>query len=164
MVDFWERAENMQMIARKATLVDGFGYGGPHGAETAMHDLTAMYVVWLTSMEEGRAVRRGFQNGFVLDVINLLPDSATADHNEPMLHSPLKKCAESLWGLRIAITHGDCQLDKTGKTNRQRAAAAPKHFEGVEITGNRLALSPPLMHLGLRTIEAIRANLDPHIK
>jgi hypothetical protein len=162
---FWIRADNLQTAVQTAHhRVAEFGYGGEEGGRQAASDVAAMYVVLLIACEEARAERRGYDRpSFVDHVVRQLPDQDEIDHSEPMLTSSLRRLAESLWGVRVTFTHSDGQLTQLRAQSHQWAERAPSHIRGVTASGHQLEIDGGIMHPALRTIEAIRATLDPHV-
>jgi len=75
----------------------------------------------------------------------------------PPPNSTLRQRAESLWGIRVAYTHGDGDISLiTNQTNKKYATDAPSYLQGVLLKNNKLILNGGVYHEAIRTIVQIR--------
>lgn len=163
MTNFEVRANNMETaISGARHRVTEFGYASDSSDETASR-LIGMYICWLTSCEEARRQLANPNASFRTDVINVLPTSDDPSWQafiEPRPSSTLRQRAESLWGIRVAFTHGDGDIALIrDKKNQQFAQDAHLHIPGVTKSGTQLILSGCNLHTPIRTIVQIQAVL-----
>ena len=108
------RARNIEIgISAVGYRVEQFGYPEDPANESASRVL-AMYVSYLTACEEARHMRTNPNASFSNDVLKKLPDiddPSWKNNMNPAPQSSLKRRAESLWGIRIAFTHCDGNVD-----------------------------------------------------
>lgn len=163
MSDFEVRANNMETaIAGAMDRVAEFGYESDSPGEAGSR-LIGMYICWLTACEEARRQLANPNASFKSDVINVLPtadDPSWQTFIEPRPSSTLRQRAESLWGIRIAFTHGDGDIALIrDRKNQQFAQDAHLHIPGVTLRGTQLILSGCNLHTLIRTIVQIQAVL-----
>lgn len=163
MTDFEVRACNMETAIEGARhRVAEFGYESDSPDEAASR-LIGMYICWLTACEEARRQQANPNASFRSDVINVLPisdDPSWQTFIEPRPSSTLRQRAESLWGIRIAFTHGDGDIALIrDRTNQRFAQDAHLHIPGVTMSGTKLILSSCNLHTPIRTIVQIQAVL-----
>lgn len=163
MTDFEVRANNMEIAISGALYrVAEFGYESDSPDEAASR-LIGMYICWLTACEEARRQLANPNASFRSDVINALPtsdDPSWQTFIEPRPSSTLRKRSESLWGIRIAFTHGDGDIALIrDRTNQRFAQDAHLHIPGITMSGTQLILSGCNLHTPIRTIVQIQAVL-----
>jgi hypothetical protein len=110
MTDFEVRANNIEVaISGARHRVDDFGYDDDP-PEEAVSRVIGMFICWLTACEEARLQGSVPGASFRRDIIDALPladNPAWDSYIQPPPASSLRKRTESLWGIRIAFTHGD---------------------------------------------------------
>lgn len=157
MTDFEIRANNIATaISASLHRIEDFGYKDDPPIESVSR-IYGMFITWLTACEEAR-----HQGSFSKSVIARLPDQDNPNWDTYILPPPtstLKQRATALWGIRIAFTHGDGDLDLIKPTNRAYAADAPNHLPGASVVGNRLVLNREIEHTAIRTMVQLRAVL-----
>jgi hypothetical protein len=163
MTDFEVRANNMATgISGARCRVAEFGYADDSPDE-ATSRLIGMFICWLTACEEARRQLTNPSASFKSDVINFLPSSDDPNWKifiEPRPASTLRQRVESLWGIRIAFTHGDGDTDLIrDRTNKKFAQDAHLHIPGVAMRGTQLILSGCNLHTPIRTIVQVQAVL-----
>ena len=78
--------------------------------------------------------------------------------NEPL--GTLKQRAEALWGIRIAFTHGNGDIENiTNPANKEFARLAEKYLPGVKLNGTTLELNSNISNHAIRTIVQIKELL-----
>ncbi len=160
MSNFEIRANNIQTaINTTRNRIEDFGYEDD-SAEESVSRVIGMYITWLTSSEEARQQSINSNATFRKNVIDVLPtnDDPSWDHYiEPAPTSTLKQRAEALWGIRIAFTHGDGDIDLiTNTTNKNFALNAPSVFNSVSINSNKMMLNESIYHTAIKTMVQIR--------
>lgn len=160
MSDFEIRANNIVTAIQVADhRVKDFGYA-EDSPEEASSRIVGMFVTWLTACEEARHQATNSSASYTRNVINALPvqdDPNWDDYIMPPPTSTLRERAEALWGVRIAFTHGDGDLNLiSNQQNKSYAQNAAKILEGVSINGTKLILNGGLFHSAIRTMVQIR--------
>ncbi len=141
--------------------VQDFGYN-VNPSET-MSQTIGMFITWLTATEEVRQNSLGNSGYFTQTVIEVLPETDDPNWNsyidEPK--GTLKQRAESLWGIRIAFTHGNGDIELIiSPRNKEYARNAENFLPGVELRGNTLKLNSSISNHAIRTIVQIRELLE----
>lgn len=160
MLSFEMRANNIQIAIEAAgQRIEDFGYTGD-SKEEAVSRVVGMFITWLTSSEEARHQIISSNASYRKNVINILPnidDPTWDDYIKPRPNSTLKERAEALWGIRVAFTHGDGDINLiTNSINKQYAINAANIFNGVSIIGSQMTLSEGLYHEAIRTMVQIQ--------
>ena len=164
MSDFEIRANNIETAIQSARQrVEDFGYSCDSPEETVSR-VVGMFITWLTASEEARQQDINNNATFTKNVIQALPvndDSSWETYIMPQPTSTLRERAESLWGIRVAYTHGDGNIDLIKNTkNKQYALNSQNILEGVLVENNRLILSEGVYHEAIRTMVQIRDVLS----
>lgn len=151
MSDFEIRANNIATaISTSSQRISDFGYE-EDAPEEAVSRIYGMFVTWLTACEEAR-----HQTGYSQSVIAALPDNDDPNWSQyiaPAPTSTLKQRAQALWGIRVAFTHSDGDLNLiTNTTNNGYANDAPNHLPGVSISNDRLIITEAIQHTAIRTM------------
>ncbi len=119
-----------------------------------------MFITWLTACEEARMQKVKLNAKFRQDIIDKLPEQDDPIWNtyiEPRPSSTLKQRTEALWGIRVAFTHADGEIDLINDArNKEFAENSPKHIPGVRIFKGKLDLSGCNLHTPIRTVVQIR--------
>ncbi len=160
MNEFETRANNIRTAIGAARYrVDNFGYKQDNTEETVSR-IIGMFITWLTSTEEARHQDDELNGSFKKDVIDKLPeiDDPTWDsYIKPAPTSTLKSRVESLWGIRIAYTHGDGDISLIrNRTNKNYAIQAVTTFASVELKDDRLHINEGILHEAIRTFVQLR--------
>lgn len=160
MSDFEVRANNIATaISGTKQRVEHFGYDddSPDEAESR---IIGMYITWLTATEEARHQQANGNASFRRDVIDQLPitdDSSWGSYISPQPTSTLKQRAEALWGIRIAFSHGDGDINLiTNQTNKNYVLDSVNHFPNIRIENNKLILNSSIIGKAIRTMVQIR--------
>ena len=136
--------------------VKDFGYSEtPEDSKAAMSNVIGMFITWITATEEVRQNSIGNKGSFSKTVISVLPnlDDKTWKSYLDSPKGTLKERAESLWGIRIAFTHGNGDIDRIkNKTNKEYARNAANFLQGVVLDGNMLKLNSSISNHAIRTI------------
>ena len=160
MTDFEVRANNIEVaISGARHRVDEFGYEDDP-SEEAVSRVIGMFICWLTACEEARLQGSVPGASFRRDIIDALPladDPEWDSYIQPPAASSLRKRTESLWGIRIAFTHGDGDTRLIrDDTNRNYALDAPQHIPGVVLVNGKLNLAGCNCYTPIRTIVQIQ--------
>ncbi len=160
MTDFEIRANNIEVaIAGARHRVADFGYRDDP-TEEAVSRVIGMFICWLTACEEARLQGSVSGASFRHNIIDALPicdDPAWDAYIQPPPTSSLRKRAESLWGIRIAFTHGDGDTRLIqDQINRRYAQDAHQHIPGVVLVNGKLNLAGCNCHTPIRTIVQIQ--------
>lgn len=160
MTDFEIRANNIVTAIEVARhRVEDFGYSQDSPEETDTR-VVGMFVTWLTACEEARQQTLIPNASFTKNVINALPiqdDPKWNTYIMPLPTSTLRERAEALWGIRVAFTHGDGNINLiTNSQNKQYARNSANIFDAVTIHGSRLVLHGGIYHPAVRTMVQIR--------
>lgn len=148
-------------ISGSSYRIENFGYS-ENPCET-MSNILGMFIIWLTAAEEVRQNSLGNNGSYRTNVINQLPDVDDEDWpdylNNPM--GSLRERARSLWGIRIAFTHGNGNIDNvTDSINREYARRAEEFLPGVTLNNQILVLNPGISNHAIRTIVQIQSILN----
>lgn len=160
MSDFEIRANNIATALEGAkNRVKSFGYE-EDTPEEADSRIIGMFITWLTASEEARHANSNGSASFKKDVIDKLPaidDPSWKNYIEPKPSSTLKQRAEALWGIRVAFTHGDGDINLIkNQINNDYALSVPNIFDRVKIENNKIVLNRSIIHQAIRTIVQIR--------
>lgn len=163
MSDFETRANNIETGIRGVrSRVEQFGYSDDEAAESVSR-VVAMFVTYLTACEEARHIQNDINASFSREVLDKLPDidePSWGSNIRPVPTSSLKKRLESLWGIRVAFTHGDGDLSLIRSLrNKQFAINAPLHLEGVAVHQNIMTLNEGIFHVAIRSVVQLREIL-----
>jgi len=155
MSDFEIRANNIHIAIETAGhRVDDFGYSDDSTHESVSR-VIGMFITWLTACEEAR-----LQGSFFSKVINQLPandDPSWDTYIMPQPSTSLKQRVEALWGIRIAFTHGDGDINLiTNQNNKNFALNAPNILDGVSIENNVMILNENIYPVAIKTMVQIR--------
>ncbi len=160
MSDFEIRANNIATaISNTRQMVEDFGYDDdtPEEAESRV---IGMYITWLTATEEARHQQANGNASFKRDVIDQLPitdDSSWSSYISPQPTSTLRERVEALWGIRIAFSHGDGDIDLiTSPTNKAYAENVPNIFPNIKIENNQMILNSAIINKAIRTMVQVR--------
>ena len=156
MSDFEIRANNIVTgISGVRSRVEDFGYAEDDAKESVSR-VVAMFITFLTTCEEARHISNNINASFSNDVLAKLPlqDDPTWDtYIEPAPTSSLIERVESLWGVRVAFTHGDGDLSLIkSQRNKRYAQDAPLHLDGVTITDGIMSVNESIFHVATRTM------------
>jgi hypothetical protein len=155
MTEFEIRANNIATaigVSRERILDFGYEFDDPGEAVSRIY---GMFVSWLTACEEARL--GGSFRKVVIERLPTIDDESWPNYIMPIPTSTLRKRAESLWGIRVAFTHGDGDLRKvTNQTNRSYAEDAHVHLPGVSKVDERIHVNGGLEHHAIRTIVQIQ--------
>jgi len=160
MSSFEIRANNIETAIQSARgRVKDFGYSDDSPEETVSR-VVGMFITWLTACEEARQQEANGSASFTRNVIQALPaedDPNWDTYIMPQPNSTLRQRAESLWGIRIAYTHGDGDTELiTNQNNKKYATNAPNILGGVAIQNGKLILNECVYHEAIRTMVQIR--------
>jgi hypothetical protein len=160
---FEVRATDMALVVQRARqVVEDWGHE-PSEARAVASNAIAMFVCWLTAVEEARHRTRAKVPSFSKHVIERLPavdDPAWSTCVMPKPSASLRQRAEALWGIRIAFTHANGDTDGIeSAVNKRFALSAPARIPGVQLDGTRLDLSSCGLHLPIRTVVQIQEVL-----
>ena len=164
MSDFEIRANNIETAIQSARerVVD-FGYSDD-SPEEAVSRVVGMFITWLTACEEARQQESNGSASFTRNVIQALPvedDPNWDTYLQPPPSSTLRQRAEALWGIRVAYTHGDGDIELiTNLNNKEYAKNAPNILRGVSIQDGKLILNEGVYHEAIRTMVQIRDVLQ----
>jgi len=156
MSDFEIRANNIVTgISGVRSRIEDFGYTDDDAKESVSR-VVAMFIAYLTTCEEARHISNNINASFSNDVLAKLPvqDDPTWDaYIDPALTSSLRERVESLWGVRVAFTHGDGDLSLIKNArNKKFAQDAPLHLDGVTIADGKMSLNESVFHIATRTM------------
>ena len=162
MTPFEVRANNIvTAIEASRSRIEDFGYRDDSASE-AVSAVFASYVTWLVACEEARAIERLKKErvSFRRDIVEVLPKSdpnTWKSYIQPAPKSSLRKRMEAIWGLRVAFTHSDGTLSKIAdQKNRDFAAEAPRHLDGLIENDGKLDASHLSLHLVTRSFVHLR--------
>jgi hypothetical protein len=160
MSDFETRANNVQTAIDGARYrINEFGYSQDKTDESVSR-IIGMFITWLTSVEEARHQDENLNASFRRNVINRLPNIDNPewkDYLNPKPITTLKQRASGLWGIRVAFTHGDGDIELIKNAdNKIFAQQSSEYFESVSIHDNKLILNEGIMHTAIRTIVQIQ--------
>ena len=155
MSEFELRANNIATaIGASRGRIDDFGYGDDPTNESVSR-IYGMFITWLTACEEAR-----HPHSYSKSVIDALPDHDDPDwkvYISPRTGWTLKERAQALWGIRIAFTHGDGEINLISNSkNKSYAINSARIFKGVSIENNRLVINGAIEHVAIRTMVHIR--------
>lgn len=158
MSDFEIRANNISTaisVARQR--VKDFGYDDD-SSEASESRVVGMFITWLTASEEARQQAVNSNASFKKSVIDVLPLQDDINWDSYLsANTTLRQRAEALWGIRVAFTHGDGNIDLiTNTTNRAYVLNAPNVFSNIKIENNTLVLTNSIFHQAIRTMVQIR--------
>ena len=160
MSDFETRANNIETgISGVRSRVEDFGYSQDEAAESVSR-VVAMFITYLTTCEEARHISSDINASFSNDVLAKLPEQdnpSWGTYINPAPTSSVKERVESLWGVRVAFTHGDGDLSLIkSQRNKQFAENAPSHLRGVTVTNGIMSLNEGVFHVAIRTMVQVR--------
>lgn len=159
MSDFEIRANNIWTgIQSTRQCIQDFGYSQDSENESVSR-VIGMFITWLTSCEEARQNDLGRSGSFTQTVISNLPIINNPNWDtyiEPSPTSSLKARAEALWGIRIAFTHCDGNVNNiTNLTNQNFARNSVNILPGVSLNNNKLVLNEGISHYAIRSLSQI---------
>jgi hypothetical protein len=162
MSDFEVRANDIWTgISTVKNRVEDFGYAS--GGNETMSNVIGMFITWLTASEEVRQNSLGKIGSFTSTVIKELPEDDDPSWKK-YIGKPLgtlKQRTKSLWGIRIAFTHGNGDIDNiTNPVNKEYARLAVKFLPGVKLDGTILELNSSISNHAIRTIIQIQELLS----
>lgn len=136
----------------------------PQEIEITVSKILASYICLLVASEEARAVEHERESHFVRGVIDHIPTiddpnwkTYIADENL----STLKNRLIALWGIRIAYTHSDGNINHiNNEYSRNAAIDAPNHIRGASLKGDYIILNNSSLHATHRTIVQVRDILN----
>jgi hypothetical protein len=153
MSDFEIRANNIKTaIEDSRSRVTHFGYDDDAPTESVSR-VVAMFITYLTTCEEARHIDNNIDASFSRDVLAKLPeqdDPSWGVYIQPIPTSSLKKRVESLWGVRVAFTHGDGNLSRIKNARNKRFAEdAPLHLPGVSVVNGEMTINESVYHVAI---------------
>lgn len=160
MSDFEIRANNIKTAIEIAEQrVNEFGYKEDDAKETVSR-VIGMFITWLISCEEARQMDLHGDCSFVKCVIDNIPaidNPVWENYIEPPHKCSLKDRVEALWGIRIAFTHCDGDINLiSNKKNKEYAIKSSEVFDSVFFEGDKLILTSGLYHEAIRTMVQVR--------
>jgi hypothetical protein len=162
MTPFEVRANNVvTAIEASRWRVNEFGYEDDQASE-AVSAVFASYVTWLVACEEARAIERLKKErvSFRRDIVEALPEADLIHWDtyiQPVPKSSLRQRMAAIWGLRVAFTHSDGTLSKIAdQRNKELAADAPRHLDGLIEKDGKLDASQLSLHLVTRSFVHLR--------
>ena len=165
MSTFEIRANNyLTAIASAHTRMEEFGYDHEDPKEV-LSRIYGSFIVWLIACEEARAHERLSIDriDFHSHIISALPLSDNPNWRvkiEPAPESTLRERAEGLWGIRVAMTHGDGDISKINSSrNAVFARNAINYLPGIELKSDRIYIDRGVSHVAVRTILQIQEAL-----
>lgn len=159
MSEFEIRANNIWTgIQNSENRIKDFGYESEDPYDL-MSQIIGMFITWLNATEEVRQNSKGNSGSFRTTIIDKLDEDDDPNWNSYLAESKgtLKNRVKSLWGIRIAFTHGngDISLIKND-INREYAKNSKKYLPGIELKNNKLKLRGFIIHHAIRTIVQVR--------
>jgi len=160
MSDFETRANNIATaISITRQRIEDFGYADD-SPEEADSRVIGMYITWLTATEEARHQQASGNASFKRDVIDQLPitdDSSWGSYILPEPTSTLRERVEALWGIRIAFSHGDGDINLIASPiNKAYAENVPNIFSSIRIKSNKMILNSSIIHQAIKTMVQVR--------
>ena len=160
MSDFEIRANNITTgISGVRSRIEDFGYSEDDAAESVSR-VVAMFITYLTTCEEARHIGNNINATFSSDVLARLPEQDNPTWGTYIVPAPtstLKERVESLWGVRVAFTHGDGDLSLIkNQRNKLFAEDAPSHLRGVTVTNGVMSINEGVFHVAIRTMVQVR--------
>ncbi len=164
MTSFEIRASNIVTAIEAAHMrISDFGYDDDP-IEESISRINGMFITWLTSCEEARHQSNDSKASFVKSVIEKLPENDDPEwptYIEPKLSCTLRQRTEAYWGIRIAYTHADGEINLiSNRMNRAFAENVPNIFDGANIADGKLMVQGISSHVAIRTFVQLRDVLQ----
>jgi len=143
-------------IATSADRIRDFGY--EEDIEKSLSGIYSMFVSWLIGYEEERQTDLGRGTSFTKTLIQNLPDHDDPSWESYIMPAPsttLKKRCMDLWGVRIAFTHGNGNIDRI-LDQKVKRWAENIDIRGVRLEDRRLIVNGGISHYAIRTIVQVQ--------